>query len=190
MKVRIKTAKITVTTALLVLALVWLAHVSGSRASTQELSAADRMLAIEEIHQLKARYIRCMDMKDWVCWEDVLAPDFHFKGSTVEWHSAKEMVQSTHLSGLFDRVKTVSHVYTPEIEILSPSTAKGTWGADFFHYWPAGTGTTQGRELVMRGQWNHSDAYYHDSYVKIGARWFIQSEEVESIRETGGRLEN
>ncbi len=38
------------------------------------------------------------------------------------------------------------------------------------------------------GTWNHTDGYYHDTYVKIGGRWFIQSEEIQSIRETRGIL--
>jgi hypothetical protein len=185
---KIETAKTTLSSALLALALLLIVQVSSSRASTQELSTADRVLAIEEIHQLKARYMRCMDTKDWVCWGGVFAPNFHFKAGNLEWHSGKEMVQSTHLTGLFDRVKTVSHAYTPEIEILSPTTAKGTWSVDFLHYWPAGTGTTAGNEIVAQGQWNHTDGYYHDTYIKIGGRWFIQSEEIESIRETEGRL--
>ena len=161
-----------------------------SRATAPALSIADQAMAIEEIHQLKARYMRCMDAKDWVCWEGVFAPDFHFKAGSLEWHSGKEMVQSTHLTGLFDRVKTVSHAYTPEIEILSPTTARGTWACDFFHYWPAGTGKAEGKEIVTPGHWNHTDGYYHDTYVKIGNKWFIQSEEITPIRATDGSLGN
>jgi len=176
------------TVLILVLVVLVTFHISNSRAANKELSTADRLLAIEEIHQLKARYMRCMDTKDWVCWEGVFAPDFYFKAGSLEWHSAKQMVQSTHLTGLFDRVKTVSHAYTPEIEILSPTTAKGTWAVDFLHYWPRGTGTVKGGEIAAPGTWNHTDAYYHDTYVKIGGKWFIQSEEIHSIRETEGTL--
>jgi hypothetical protein len=185
--IKIEAAKIAFF-ALVAVALVWIVQVSSSRATTQELTTADRVLAIEEIHQLKARYMRCMDTKDWVCWEEVFAPNFHFKAGNLEWHSGKEMIQSTHPTGLFDRVKTVSHAYTPEIAILSPTTAKGTWAVDFLHYWPAGTAIAEGKEIVAQGQWNHTDGYYHDTYVKIGGRWFIQSEDIESIRETDGRL--
>ena len=161
---------------------------AGSHAATQGMTSVEQLLAIEEIHQLKARYMRCMDTKDWVCWAGVFAQDFHFKAGSVERFGAKAMVESTHASGLFDRVQTVSHAYTPEIEILSPTTARGTWAVEFLHYWPAGTGSAQGGEVAAPGTWNHTDGYYHDTYVKIGARWFIQSEEIESIRETQGIL--
>ena len=195
MTFRSKTPTAAITWTLLTVALAFIAQVRGSqttpasRSTSESMSTADRLLAIEDIHQLKARYIRCMDTKDWVCWGGVFAPDFHFKAGALEWHTGKEMVDSTHLTGLFDRVKTVSHAYTPEIEILSPTTARGIWSVDFLHYWPVGTGgQPTGQEIAAPGTWNHTDGYYHDTYVKIGGRWFIQSEEIESIRETEGRL--
>lgn len=186
MKLKSMMARVPMVGGLVALTLAVGLQSSSPLAATQRASAADRLLAVEEIRQLKARYIRCMDTKDWVCWEGVFAPDFSFKGSDI--HSSKEMIEATHRSGLFDRVKTVSHAYTPELEILSPTTARGTWACDFLHYWPAGTGKVDGKELVAPGHWNHTDGYYHDTYVKIGGRWFIQSEEIQTIRETEGRL--
>ena len=35
----------------------------------------ERLVAVEEIRQLKARYFRCMDTKDWAGLTDVFAPD-------------------------------------------------------------------------------------------------------------------
>jgi len=152
------------------------------------MSTAERLMAIEEIHQLKARYIRCMDTKDWACWEAVFAPHFHFKVGDTERHSVQEMMQEIRPSGLFDRVKTVSHAYDPEIEILSPTTARGIWGVDFLHYFAADAGPAQGREVLAPGHWSHTDGYYHDTYVKIDGRWLIQSEEILPRRETQGTL--
>jgi hypothetical protein len=174
--------------ALVALAVLLVFQVRGSPASTQPLSTADRLLAIEEIHQLKARYIRCMDLKDWVCWEGVFAPTFHFKNGATEWHGPKEIVRSTHGTGLFDRVKTVHHAHMPEIEILSATTARGIWSADFFHYYPADGARPQGGEIVAPGHWNLVNAFYYDSYVKIDGKWFIQSEEIHTLRDEVGTL--
>lgn len=172
--------------AFVALSLLFFVPLKEAPAKTPTVSATDQLLAIEDIQQLKARYLRCMDLKDWVCWEGVFAPDFHFKSGATEWHSAKEMVQATHVSGLFDRVKTVCHAHMPEIEILSPRTARGTWSADFLHYYPADGATAQGHEIVPPGHWDHVDAYYYDTYVKIGGKWYILSEEIRTLRvETG-----
>ena len=42
------------------------------------LSDLERYQATEEIKQLKARYFRHMDGKDWDGWQDVFAPDAVF----------------------------------------------------------------------------------------------------------------
>ena len=39
------------------------------------VDAVERLEAIEEIKQLKARYFRCMDTKDWDGFTTVFAPD-------------------------------------------------------------------------------------------------------------------
>ena len=39
------------------------------------MDAAEQLLAIEDIKQLKARYFRCMDTKDWDGFAAVFAPN-------------------------------------------------------------------------------------------------------------------
>ena len=39
------------------------------------MTESEQLLAVEEIKQLKARYFRCMDTKDWAGFEAVFAPD-------------------------------------------------------------------------------------------------------------------
>ena len=39
------------------------------------MDTVERLEAIEEIKQLKARYFRCMDTKDWHGFTTVFAPD-------------------------------------------------------------------------------------------------------------------
>ena len=39
------------------------------------MDTIERLAAIEDIKRLKARYFRCMDMKDWAGLEAVFAPD-------------------------------------------------------------------------------------------------------------------
>ena len=39
------------------------------------MDAAEQLLAIEEIKQLKARYFRSMDTKDWEGFASVFAPN-------------------------------------------------------------------------------------------------------------------
>jgi hypothetical protein len=42
------------------------------------MNASDHLLAIEQIKQLKARYFRCMDTKDWAGLRSVFCDDAVF----------------------------------------------------------------------------------------------------------------
>ncbi len=90
------------------------------------------MLAeIEAIKQLKARYCRLLDTKDWAGWREIFADDF-----VSDTASAGGMV----ITGADDFVAfvrktlgrpsrpTAHQVYTPEIAVTSPTTATGILG--------------------------------------------------------------
>lgn len=55
--------------------------VSMAAGDVAGLSKVDALIAMEDIKQTKARYFRCMDSKDWDCFEDTLAPDIDFNVS-------------------------------------------------------------------------------------------------------------
>jgi hypothetical protein len=151
------------------------------------MSAVDRLVAIEEIHQLKARYFRCVDTRDWDCWRAVFAPDFAYRNSPVR--GPEGAIQVVQQVGTYDRVKTVHHGHMPEIEILSPTTARGIWAADYMHYYPLGQPyKATGKEVAAPGKGNHTWAYYHETYVKLDGKWKIQSLEQKHLRvdDTGG----
>ena len=155
-------------------------------ASQTGMSAIDKLVAIEEIRQLKARYFRCVDTKDWDCWRAVFAPDFTIRNSSMskKVYGPEGMIQLVQQNGLYDRVKSVHHGHMPEIEILSPTTARGIWAADFMHYYPLGEPfQTTGKEQVALGKGEHVYAYYHDTYVKLNGSWRIQSFEMKQLRQ-------
>ena len=140
---------------------------SPAGAHQPELAAAvDRLVAIEDIKQLKARYYRCLDTKDWACWRtQVFAPDFAFLNANGVSQSAARgpqvMIDVITNNGIYDRVKTVHQGHMPEIEILSPTTARGIWQGDFMHTYPVGQEyQTTGREIAAPGLTNHTWTFY------------------------------
>jgi len=143
-----------------------------SAAKDAQLSAVDKLVAIEEIKQLKARYFRCLDQKDWDCWRAVFASDF-IDGTRKE--DVEGMFRHLHENGLYDRVKTVHHGGMPEIEILSPTTARGIWAGGSEVYFPPGQHfETTGKEVVAVGKSHHFYTFYYETYVKRDGKWQIQ----------------
>lgn len=143
------------------------------------MDAAERLLAVEEIKQLKARYFRCMDTKDWEGFAEVFASDAVMDmteeagapaGDLSHITRGAEAIASMAQAGM-EGVQTVHHGHMPEIEILSPTTARGVWAMEDRLRWEAGPV----RSL-------HGYGHYHDTYEKGEAGWRIASTSLTRIR--------
>src|SRR2546425_2749176 len=98
------------------------------RRPRHERSPVDDVKAIE---QLKARYFRTMDTKDWDGMRKVFADgvvmDTTASGGTVIVGADDFMA---FLRETLADVVTVHHGHTPEIELTSPTTATGIWAME------------------------------------------------------------
>jgi SnoaL-like domain len=128
------------------------------------LSAEVRRLAdIEEIKQLRARYTRWIDSKDWDALGGELTEDFHAdtQGGVLEGRAAFVGSLSRSLSS----AATAHHCHTPEIEITGPDTATGIWAMQD-HV----SMTLKGAPFSFRGA-----GHYYDTYVRTGSGWRMAS---------------
>lgn len=91
----------------------------------------DDLLTLREIEQLKYRYLRALDLKDWDGFAQVFEPGATGSyGEGLEFGSAQEIVAFMRES-LGPDVITVHQVHHPEIALSGPAgpgrTASGTW---------------------------------------------------------------
>ena len=131
---------------------------------------AAALLEIESIKQLKARYCRYLDTKDWASWRAIFADDFRSDTASAGGKvivGADPFVAFTRKS-LGDRA-TVHQVHAPEIELTSETTARGIWALeDFIQFVPG---------LGMRGY-----GHYDETYEKVGNTWKIKSSKLTRLR--------
>ena len=125
---------------------------------------------VEAIKQLKARYFRTMDTKDWpgmraVFTDDVVMDTSESGGGVIT--GADEFI--AFLSETLADVVTVHHGHMPEIEITSPTTATGIWSMEDMLRWP------NGMEL-------HGYGHYHETYAKTDGGWRIASTKLTRLR--------
>ena len=100
------------------------------------MDTMERIEAIEDIKQLKARYFRCLDTKDWDGFASVFAPDARMDMSGELRRNAAEgegITTGNHeiasfVRGSVDAVTTVHHGHTPEIDVLGPSQRRRDLG--------------------------------------------------------------
>jgi uncharacterized protein (TIGR02246 family) len=124
---------------------------------------------IEAIRQLKARYFRTMDTKDWdvmrqVFTDDVVIDTSEAGGSVVT--GASEFM--TFLQEALGGAVTVHQGHMPEIELTSDTTATGVWALNDIVIFPNG---------VRLDGYGH----YHETYAKGPDGWRIASSKLTRL---------
>jgi hypothetical protein len=92
------------------------------------MTTVEQLWDIEQIKQLKARYFRLLDTKDWAAFADLFTEDcLHYlpDGGPIEAIGNAEYFKSLKIQ-LGDNV-TVHHGHMPEITLLSETEAEGIW---------------------------------------------------------------
>ena len=124
---------------------------------------------IEAIKQLKARYFRFMDTKDWEGYRTVFAEEAWMRNSPDPedvFEGRDEIVRK--VSDALAEAVTVHHGHMPEITLTGADTATGIWAMYDFVDLP---------QLMLHG-WGH----YHEQYVKRGGEWQILSSRLTRLR--------
>jgi uncharacterized protein (TIGR02246 family) len=136
-------------------------------------AAVQHLLDIKQIKQLKARYFRLVDTKDWGGWAHVFATDAVLEipeGELV--HRGRDEIVA-NVSTVMAELRTVHHSHMPEIAITNPDTARGVWAMFDYVEWPA----QDGRRVGLRGY-----GHYVEEYVREDGEWRISRSRLERLR--------
>jgi SnoaL-like domain len=122
-----------------------------------------------EICNLKARYCRCLDTKDWegyaaVFTDNLILDTTAAGGLLVE---GREAAVSYVRSSISEDTFTTHHIHAPEIEV-DGDAATGIWAMQDRNIWP------NGRKLLGFG-------HYHERYVRVDGAWRIAESKLTRI---------
>ncbi len=136
-------------------------------------SDSSALVEIEALKQLKARYCRLLDAKDWTAWRQIFTDDFVSDtspagGKLIE--GADDFVAFTRGNLKKPSQVTAHQVHAPEIELTSPTTARGIWALEDVVRLAPG--------VNLRGY-----GHYHETYEKIDGQWFIKTSTLTRLRE-------
>ncbi|HTI74039.1 MAG TPA: nuclear transport factor 2 family protein [Mycobacterium sp.] len=131
---------------------------------------ATALMEIEAIKQLKARYCRYLDTKDWSAWRGIFTDDFLSDTSSA---GGKVIRGADHFVAYvrktLEKQPTVHQVHAPEIELTSATTARGIWALN---------------DVVRLAPGLNLDGYghYHETYEKADGQWRITSSKLTRLR--------
>jgi len=154
---------------------------NASEHSISSLPALDRLLAIEEIKRLKARYFRFVDSKDQAGLATLFTPD----GILDMRHAPAGPADESALVSGADKIaqfilaavsgaRTVHLGHMPEILITSTDTATAIWAMQDLLKW-RDKSPYPFHELISYG-------HYHDTYLRMAGQWRIQSSRLTRLR--------
>lgn len=117
----------------------------------------ERIEAIEDIRNLKARYFRLMDTKQWDALADVFTPDLRIVTPDGRvWLEGGQAYADSLRFGLTDAVSCHQGL-TGEIEITGADTASGIWAMQDVIEWTDRHPREGWRAILGRG-------HYHETY--------------------------
>ena len=127
-----------------------------------------RLLDVDEIIRLRARYCHLLDHKDWDGFAELFAADAVLRTGLA---GGPEVVERRGRTAIAEFVRermgsaASSHqVSAPDIQVLAEDRAQGTWAVHYLQ---------EGNRLTGYG-------FYHDEYVKQDGRWLIQRVTLET----------
>ena len=127
----------------------------------------------EAIKELKARYWRFVDAKDWAGFRGVFTDDVHVEIVNLEPIDGADAFVAYVRAAVGAR--TVHHGHTPELTIDGPSEAHGTWALADYVEWEPDPETGERRGFKGYGR-------YEERYRKVEGEWKIASLRLSYLR--------
>jgi hypothetical protein len=136
----------------------------------QDSELLRRLLDLEELRVLKARYFRFVDTKQWDRWRALFTEDVELDGLSAPFASLDDFIAA--MAENLEEAWTVHQGHTPELDITGPDEAEGIWPMfDYVEFPQVG----ERRGLVGWG-------YYEERYRRVDGEWRISYMRLTRLR--------
>ncbi len=136
----------------------------------------DHLVTLERIKQLKSRYFQRLDAKDWTGWGEVFTEDATLtvdsgpppEGSSTGPVAVGRQPIVDYVRGRIEHARTVHHGHMPDIQVTSPTTARGIWAMEDIVETPERSANGHG--------------HYHETYRLEDGEWRIATLHLTRLR--------
>ncbi|NNK63950.1 MAG: nuclear transport factor 2 family protein [Gemmatimonadetes bacterium] len=138
------------------------------------------LVETEAIKRLKARYARALDTKDWEWLGSLFTPDARstYNDGNFAFEGRDAIIEFLEGALGTEDIVHLHQAHTPEIEITSDTTARGSWYLEDTVINPKTSTEHSTGRTVMTGT-----GIYHDEYTKVQGEWLISKTGYERIFE-------
>ena len=139
------------------------------------MKRSERLQAIEEIRQLKARYFRYMDTKQWDMLRTVFTTDMRVVSPDgAVWIEGGDAFAASLQHSLENSV-SCHQGFTAEIDILDADNATGIWAMQDIIAWDDRHPREGWKAITGRG-------HYHETYRREDGEWRIATLSLTRLR--------
>lgn len=126
----------------------------------------ERLEAIEEIRNLKARYYRLMDTKQWDELKDVFTTDMQVVTPEGQVYAQGGDTYAASLRHSLEHAVSCHQNLSGEVEIVDADNARAIWAMQDVIEWQDRHPRTGWKSILGRG-------HYHETYRREGGAWRI-----------------
>jgi hypothetical protein len=137
----------------------------------------ERLTVVEDLRTLKARYCRLADEKRWDEFSELFTEDAEARF----FDPAGELVNAIHsprigasIGARVGAAQPIHHVFSHELEVVSPTEARGIWAMEDIVEHP------DGAERPFKRM--HGFGHYHETYERQDGTWRIRTLEQTRVR--------
>lgn len=143
------------------------------------MELVEKLWAIDQIRNLKARYFRLMDTKDWEGLRNVFCDDAVFDCRTAmsltpdggeDWYAEGGDAIVEFIKGVVQPIRCTHHGHCHEVTIDGPDDAHGVIAMED-KLW-----TADRSQLIV-----HGTGHYHETYKRVNGEWKIATSRITRL---------
>jgi len=141
------------------------------------MTEVEKLAACLAISQVKARYCRFLDTKDWVGYAGLFTEDFELdvsEGTSLPVIRGRE-VAIRQIRSSIGAARTAHQIHQPEIEFDSPDEARVIWAMQDRVQWDAERASRLGTSGLT------GYGHYHERYVRRNGEWKIAASKLTRL---------
>ena len=142
------------------------------------MTETDRLAACFAISQVKARYCRFLDTKNWDAYGALFTEDFELdvsEGTSQPLIRGRDAALQM-IRGAVGAARTAHQVHNPEIEFVGRDEAHVIWAMQDRVQWDAERAARLGGVTGLTGY-----GHYHERYVRQNGEWKIAASKLTRL---------